>query len=121
MPVSETEVEEEYAEAVRSEGLSPYQKEMYLDVIKSVLTPENWKKFKEKYYTNSEMIKETVATYHILGRSKEKINKWFEAFEESEISKLIDKDIDLHEKAIEHLKRLKIGLTRKLVELGEVI
>jgi len=100
--------------------ISPETWKMYLDAIKTILTPENWKKFKEKY-ENKEMIKTILETYHILGRNKEKTNKWFEIFTESELSKLIDKDIELHEKTIEHLKRLKIGLTRKLVELGKEV
>jgi len=89
--------------------LSQYERAEYLNVIKTILTKENWKKFKEKYKKDNEMIYRTVKAYHILNRDKEKINKWFELNEnqDQEIFKLIDRAIELRKKSIEKLENIK--------------
>jgi len=83
-------------------------KTMYLNTIKSVLSKKNWEIFKKKYYNDEEMIVNALKVFHLLGRDKEKFNKWFEMFENSEFSRLVDEAIKKHREIIEELKKIKI-------------
>ena len=100
--------------------MHPDTLKMYLNVVRTVLTKENWKKYKQLYGNDPEMALYFVKLYHKLDRDREKFNKAFEMLlndpEIKELSETIDKNIELHKKSIEKLKKLKMPLIIKLIE-----
>jgi len=93
---------------------------MYLNVIQTTLTKENWKKYKELFDKDENAALFFVKLYHRLGRDKEKFNKAFELIttdkEIKEFNKLVDKQIELLKKKIEKLEKLRKYTIIKLVE-----
>ena len=98
--------------------LSQYKRIEYLNAIKTVLSKENWKIFRKKYSKNNDMIYKTVKIFHLLGRDKKKINKWFELNEKQnvEILKSINKVIELRRKSIKKLEKIKNGLILEMAK-----
>ena len=91
--------------------ISHETKRIYLNAIKTILTKENWKIFREKYIGDDNMILRTLTVYHHkFNRDKTKLNEWIKNLQKEEIpeiAKTINRAIELHEKAIEKLEKIK--------------
>ena len=102
--------------------MHPDTARMYINVIRSIFTEQNYKKFVEMYgkgVESGEEAKRWTGIYHRLGRDKEGVNRAFELFigkEKNEVIELLDKLIDLEKKKIEKLQRIRKGMIYKVIE-----
>ena len=82
--------------------------QMYLNTLKTVLTKKNFEILKERFGKDKEELEFFLKKFHQLGRDKKKFNKFFQDYIAGVgIFGELNRAIELHEKAIEKLKRLK--------------
>jgi len=99
-----------------------------LSAIKHILRRDLAAAYEKVYGTDREMTKYLLALYHQIDRDEDKFNHIVESILEKqddrikELEKMIDKEIELLNKEIEHLEKLKkkvlLEWARKKAEKG---
>ena len=88
------------------------QVKMLRNAVKQILTRDNWELVEGRWSEDPEMYEVIISKYHKLGEDKEATNRYVKDMVRAydTVIEMIDKQIELHEKAIEGLKELRKSL-----------